>query len=98
MRRLRVIRQHWNPFWLHVWLRPVNYAGVVVFGSMGLGVLALLWRDPSWVEWCLVAAQVVYLPAWLALQILAYRRCAGHRLDKSQTYNRDDIWKDGWPW
>lgn len=98
MTRLRALRKHWNPFWLHVWLRPVNYAGVVVFFSLFLGVLAWLWRDPSWVQWGCAIAQAVYAPAWLALQILAYRHCTGHRLDKSQTYDRDDIWKDRWPW
>lgn len=92
------MRKHWRPFWAHVGLRPGNYAGAAVIGGVALGALALLWRDPLWVQWCCVAVQAVYAPVWLGLQILAYRRCTGHRLDRSQTYDRDDIWKDRWPW
>lgn len=98
MRRLRLIREHWKPFWAHVWLRPANYASSVVLVSLGLAFLAYLWRDPPWAGWACVAAEAVYFLWWLVLQIIAYRTCTGHRLDRSKTYDRDDIWKDGWPW
>ena len=92
------LRKHWSPFWLHVYLHPVNYALTTLFGALGLSFLAPLWHDPPWVGRACIAVEALYFLVWLGLQIAAYRTCTGHRLDRSQTHDRNDIWKDGWPW
>lgn len=99
MRRwLRAVRRHWKPFWAHVCLHPANYAANAVLAFLGLAFLAWMLHDPGWVGWACVTAEGLYFLWWFVLQIIAYRTCTGHRLDRSKTYDRKDIWKDRWPW